>query len=610
MKNYFSILLLCLAIQINTNAQHFVENVSNKAYYHLLDRYDVLHGFDSSYHVNIKGSNWQALMRQKINNGAALSNQDKFNWDTYKDNFGSVTGSDVKSKKPILKEFYQSPNVAYLYDKDDVFISLNPVFNVKAGREIIRDAAGETSQANLITNSRGIELRALIDNKITLYSYITDNAYNTPQYIDEMIMAEGSGIFPGETWVKAVKAGELTLEQVGQLGTNEFFSARGYIGFAISNHISAQFGHDKNMLGNGYRSMLISDNASPYLFLKLNTNFHRFNYQNLFYEVNNWPDLNAANMVLKKYGAYHHISVNLGKRLNVSLFENVVFSRGDTSTANHLEWQYLNPIIFYKAIEHNMGGPRGSEDNHYLGLDVKYNFGKHFQVYGQFLLDDISFQTIKPDVDSMLVKYGVKGERAYETFGLWSNKWGVQLGAKYYDAFGVENLDFQIEHNRARPFTYSHYSTFNRYTHAGQALAHPLGANFSELLLIGRYQPFKRWSLNGFIMSSKRGLDTDNSNYGSDLNKSSNFPGANYEEQIDGTLYNTEDRFNSTIGKGVLNQLFLVSGTLSFQWKPNLFFDGSFTVRNQTVVETSESKLNGFVMFGIRLNAFDVEHKF
>ena len=62
--------------------------------------------------------------------------------------------------------------------------------------------------------------------------------------------------------------------------------------------------------------------------------------------------------------------------------------------------------------------------------------------------------------------------------GYWANKYGIQLGGKYFDAFGVRNLDLQAELNMVRPYTYSHYDSTSNYTHYNQPLAHPLGADF------------------------------------------------------------------------------------------------------------------------------------
>ena len=50
-------------------------------------------------------------------------------------------------------------------------------------------------------------------------------------------------------------------------------------------HINFQFGHDRQFIGDGYRSMLMSDFSPPALFLKINTNVWRLNYTNLFTQI-------------------------------------------------------------------------------------------------------------------------------------------------------------------------------------------------------------------------------------------------------------------------------------------------------------------------------------
>ena len=52
-------------------------------------------------------------------------------------------------------------------------------------------------------------------------------------------------------------------------------------------YIDVAFGYDKNFIGNGYRSLFLSDFGNNNLFLKLNTRIWKFNYQNLFMELHN-----------------------------------------------------------------------------------------------------------------------------------------------------------------------------------------------------------------------------------------------------------------------------------------------------------------------------------
>ena len=110
------------------------------------------------------------------------------------------------------------------------------------------------------------------------------------------------------------------------------------------------------------------------------------------------------------------LSVNVTKWLNVGLFEGVVFGRQD-----HFDFQYLNPIIFYRHIEGTVGSP----DNALAGLDFKANVAHRLQFYGQFLLDEFILKEVKNNPTS------------------WVNKFGIQAGVKYIDAFGIKNMDMK-----------------------------------------------------------------------------------------------------------------------------------------------------------------------
>jgi len=150
--------------------------------------------------------------------------------------------------------------------------------------------------------------------------------------------------------------------------------------------IDIAFGYDKNFIGNGQRSLFLSDFSNSALFLKLNTRIWKLNYQNLFMELQTNERQGADVLIPKKYAAMHHLDLAVTKWLNVGLFEGVIFGRED-----HFEFGYLNPIIFYRSIEQQ----NNSFDNAVAGLDLKANVAKHFQFYSQFLLDEFNMVEAK-----------------------------------------------------------------------------------------------------------------------------------------------------------------------------------------------------------------------
>ncbi len=188
--------------------------------------------------------------------------------------------------------------------------------------------------------------------------------------------------------------------------------------------------------------------------------------------------------------AAHCLSINLNDRWNVGLFESVVFAR-----ENHFEFQYLNPLILYRFVEHSLGSP----DNVFLGLQSKYLLTSNLSVYGQLLLDEFLLKEF------------------FKASGWWGNKYGAQVGVRYNNAMGLKGLDLVAELNVVRPYTYTFRDSVANYSHYHQSLAHPLGANFIDTRLVLRYALHPRWVLHSECAWFEKGLDSTGVNYGGNI---------------------------------------------------------------------------------------------
>jgi hypothetical protein len=403
----------------------------------------------------------------------ALTPVDEYNLKRFLINnaeWATVLPKESESKKPFGAFYKSKPNFFEVNNKD-FYAVVNPMLQLNAGVE-----SGTT--VPVILNARGVNTRGLIAKKVGFAASILENQETGPKYFRDYVAAQNA--VPGNGFYKQFKKNGV-----------DYFDARGYLTFAaVKNITDVQFGFDKNFIGNGYRSLFLSDWGNNYLFLKLNTKVWKLNYQNLYMELQ--PQFKKAGDTLldRKYAAIHHLSMNVLPWLNIGLFEGVVFTR-----RNRFDFQYLNPIIFYRHIESN----NGSADNALAGLDFKANIAHRAQVYGQLLLDEFILSDLKNKPTS------------------WTNKIAMQAGIKYIDAFNVRNLDLQAEINRVRPFVYSHTDSTGNFTHYNQPLAHPLGSNFNELLLIANYQPTPKWYLQARILYNFKGLDSTNVNFGGNI---------------------------------------------------------------------------------------------
>lgn len=456
-----------------------------------------------------------------------------------------------QTKKPVLKNFYTSPANLYEVHVKDFDLVINPVIQVSISKE-------KDNSETLFQNTRGVTLRGRIANKIGFATYLTENQERLPFYVRDFVSARKA--VPGAGFYKNFKT-------TGY----DYFDARGYLTFNVTSYIDVAFGYDRNFIGNGHRSLFLSDVGNSNLFLKLNTRIWKFNYQNLFMELHNADNRSGDRLIGKKYAAMHHLDVAVTKWLNVGLFEGVVFGR-----PNRFDFGYLNPIIFYRSVEQQ----NGSFDNSVAGLDVKANLPHKIQVYGQLMLDEFLLSEIK------------------NNRGWWANKWGLQFGAKYIDAFGIPNLDLQLEHNRVRPFTYSHRDSVANYTHYNQPLAHPLGANFREWIAIARYQPAPKWQITGKLIAYTQGRDSSDRSFGSNIF----YPNVPPFRQAD---------FGYEIGSGWKTSVFIGSFLVSYEWKENLFFEMSALVRKQeTKTAPIVSGNTAVISFGLRWNMHRREFDF
>ncbi len=486
-----------------------------------------------------------------------ISSVDRFNlYYLFKENNEWSPTGEIDSKKPILKHFYRSPSDLYELRTNEFLLKINPVLNQQYMNEMGNPDADTFTIWPMNVNTRGLEVRGMINKKVGFYTYFTDNQAFYPKYVQQRI--DSFKAVPGEGFYKDL------VDSNKKTGVDHL-TARGYIALNATKNISMAFGYDKHFIGNGIRSLLLSDFSNSNLFLRINTNIWKINYQNLFTELTEQEFSRGADTLLsKKYGSFHHLSMNVAKWLNIGIFESIIYSR-----KGHIELQYLNPIILFRLVEHNLGSP----DNVIVGVDWNALFLKHFAFYGQLMLDEFLFSAIKSGS------------------GWWANKYGLQLGVKYVDVAGVSNLDMQGEANLVRPYSYTHRGKGNaNYSHYNQPLAHPLGANFYEVLGITNYQPHPKINIQGRLGVYIIGRDTTGTNWGGDIL----------------TDYGSREMdFGNRIAQGLRSNILFAELWLTYQWKHNIFFDLKFGERRERSTITRFERKAAFLTVAFRTNIAD-----
>lgn len=447
-----------------------------------------------------------------------LSKQDYFNLDYLQnDNFEWSNSESTKSLFgfPLIK-LYKHKAALYDHVSPDFNIVVNPLANIQFGYD-------SRLKEVVSLNNRGIEIRGSIKNTVGFYTQFSDEINHTSSWVRDYF--QNNGVIPGAGFLKTIDH-----------KTFNYGLASGYISLQAGKYVDLQFGHGRNFIGNGYRSFYMSDFSRDHLYLRVNTRIWKINYTNIWGMMYDYTPMTEAVLPKRHYYATTHASVNLTKNFNLGLFQTISYQRDSGYTSGGPEMEYFNPVIFYKPIENGLNSP----DKAILGTDFKYNFLKHFSLYGQFVISEFVMSEV------------LAGN------GWFGNKQAYQLGIKYIDVFTIRNLDLQVEYNQANPYMYTSFSRLNAYVNYNQNMAHPIGANFRELVSVLRYQPVNRLFLKGTAIISTYGNDTNGSNWGKNIALS----------------YHLHPReYGNFIGQGIKTNLYIFDLTASYMIKHNLFIE-------------------------------------
>ncbi|MBC7525512.1 MAG: gliding motility protein RemB [Flavobacterium sp.] len=447
---------------------------------------------------------------------------------------------------------------------DGYWFTMNPIVDLQLGKS-------EPSKVKYTyVNTRGIQIRGGLGDQIDFTTTIFESQGRFADYYNryaESIKPAGGNpaIIPGVGIAKDFKT-----------DAYDFPLAEANLTFTPSKFFNMQLGYGRNFIGDGYRSLLMSDGASPYPFLKLNTSFWKIKYTNTYMWLKDVRDAATIDKTYAtKYVANHYLSWNVTKRLNLGFFESVVWSNQNN---RGFDFNFVNPIIFYRTVEFTSSSKSG---NALLGLSTKYKFSNQVNFYGQFLLDEFSLTEVKKQDNS------------------WKNKFAYQLGLKYYDAFNIKNLLLQVEYNHIRPYVYSHSDVLTNYGHSNQSLGHNWGGNAKELIAIARYHK-GRYFGDAKLTYGVRGFDfdsaTDTYNYGGNI----------YKAYDDNRPYDTGVK----VGQGNRTTILIADVQAGYLINPatNLKIFGSLIYRNfNPTADTDTIKKENTTWFsvGLRCDIFN-----
>ena len=454
-----------------------------------------------------------------------------------------------ESRNFIVRKLFNEHLVEY-YKKDfALYLDFFPDFQV--GKDY-------TNKQSTWLNTRGFQMGGRIGSKVVFQSSLYENQGKFPLYLSDYI--DKNRIVPGQGFA-----------QNNGKNVYDYSSSDAYVSYQANKFFTAQIGYGKNFIGDGYRSILLSDNAFNYPFLKLVTTVGPLRLVNIWSQLTDFHNspFDDVNPLPTKNAIFQYLDWTVNNHLNIGLFQNIMMKpRG-------FNLNYINPLIFLRSVSFAQGSP----DKLLIGFNGSYKFLDKYVLYGQLVINEFTAKKVFGDP------------------GYWANKQGYQLGAKGFNVFNVDRLNLLAEYNSIRPFIYSANDVLINYGHYQQSLAHPLGANFREAIGILNYS-FKRIDLRAQFNYAFYGVDdpaSPETSYGGDIYKP-------YSQRSSNEGY--------FIGSGIPTNLYFTNLKAAYKlnYKSNLRIEAGYTNRYESN-NLGISKTN-YLTVGIRGSFRNMYHDF
>jgi hypothetical protein len=452
-------------------------------------------------------------------------------------------GSDSSRHSWAARKLFQEHLLDIKKEDYSVFADFLPDF------QIGRDVSGKK---NTYLNTRGYQVGGTVGKKFSFYTSGYENQGRFASYYDQYVNTH------------KVVPGQGTDHTFGK-ETKDWSYVTATVSYTPIKYLNITGGYDKNFIGDGYRSLLLSDYGAPYPFLKLTANLGNVQYMVMWASMQDpsAPQLSYEAGNRKKGGVFHYLDWNVNNRLSIGFFDSIVWAQtDDAGNRRGFDWGYASPIIFLRPIEYLSGSP----DNALIGFTSKYEFAKELVAYGQFSLDEF------------------EAKNFFSGSGSSRNKYGWQLGIRGADIFKVDGLNYLLEYNTAKPYTFSSRKPIINYANYNEPLAHPMGANFRELVGLLNYS-YKRFDFSGELMYAKYGLDIAGQNYGKNI----------FEPYTDAVQPN-----GNYTTQGIRTNLFYAEGKVAYVVNPkyNLRLELGGVVRRES--NNLGKNTTGLITFGLR----------
>ena len=390
----------------------------------------VVNGFGNNVHTSFQPINQSFIQLDSIS-GISKSEQKYY--------FINISKEEKRDRSWLIRKMFFENFL--IVDSGNFYLTMDPLLTIEMGKE-------DNYSQQLSKNTRGIIVRGNVGEKFSFETSFYENQMTLPSYLSDY--ANSTGVVPGQGRWKRFKTNGY-----------DFASSSANISYSPAKFINFQLGSGKNFVGDGYRSLLLSDFSFNYPYLKITTTFgkkNQFQYTKLNASLSSITrreeGSTAEQLFVRKSMSTHYFSWLATKWLNIGVFESTLWQTEDSTGTLPYQFQQLNPIIGVNTITTITDNANHSN----IGLNMKIKFPFKLVVYNQFVFD---------------------GNQYEKTMG-------YQIGYRY---FGIKNLTLQAEINYMKnPYDQIYEPNLEIFTNYNEPLMHPLGDNFTEIVGIINYK--------------------------------------------------------------------------------------------------------------------------
>ena len=375
--------------------------------------------------------------------------------------FESQFSSNV-TLRDSTKQYYEFTEMIFkkhLFEAKgaNYYVTISPILDFSLGKD-----KKDTNERRLFQNTRGVFVEGDLLKNFSFSTSFYENQARFTRY-ESAYYSEIGELYPNQSTGQyntqnAVVPGSARTKPFKTDGF-DYAYAIGNLVYKPTKWLILSAGNTSHFVGDGYRSVLLSDNGVPSPFFRISAQISKkWQFNTMRTRLINLMRKPVSTTVEAYYEtkgySSNYFTFQPNDKWSISLFEGIVWSKGDSITSKKVNPLFYNPVPFVAEFALSK-----QEINSVLGLNVSFVLNERNRFYGQLAIGNLN-----------------------------SKKAAMQLGWRAYNYFGLKDLMLQLEFNSVTNGMYQSENIRLNYSQYNLPMAHIKGNSFHEFILRSNYE--------------------------------------------------------------------------------------------------------------------------